>query len=263
MTSAPEQGGPTDRARPTAVTWESLRLQGFGRHRDLTLRFPAGLAVWTAPNEAGKSTAALGLVATVWGLPHLQDTAGFTWGRWRAFAGGPHVGEATLLAGEDRFTVRRAFDTHRVRVVRHADAGDEIVWEGDHNPNARREAEGYRDWLRAVVGIDDAALVLATFVVAQGDLGGPPHRVDHDVQALVAGAGGGTAHQALARLDAALRERTRRLRDLGPRWSRDGRSDQALERAEARARALEERRERAAVQADALAALRRAAEEGE
>jgi hypothetical protein len=87
------------------VRWERLRLRGFGRHRDLRLDLPDGVATWVAANEAGKSTAVLGLVATVWGLPHLQDTGGFAWGRFRAFEGGPHRGEVTFARDGARYTV--------------------------------------------------------------------------------------------------------------------------------------------------------------
>jgi len=240
---------------------ERLRLEGFGCHRELEIDFPAGLATWVARNEAGKSTAVAGLVATVWGLPHLQEPAGFTWGRYRAFGGGPHRGELRLQVGDRRVTVARDFATHRVRVVEHGAAGDETVVEVEHNPNARREASAYLDWLRATLGIDDAELMLSTFVVAQGDLGGPPHRLGRHVQALLAGAGGGTAQEAEVRLEAALRACTRRLKGLAPGLSRDGRSDQALELAEARWRDLEARWAAGRAEADAFAGVQREARE--
>ena len=243
-----------------AVRWERVRLQGFGRHRDLTLAFGDGLATWVAPNEAGKSTAVAGLVATVWGLPHLQEPAGFTWARFRGFDGGPHRGEVTLRRDGRRYTVARDFENHRVRVVHHADGGDTTVVEAEHNPNARREASAYLDWLRDTLRIDDAALVLSTFVVAQGDLGGSPHQVGQRVQALLAGAGGGTTQEAEARIEAALRACTRRLKGLAPGLSRDGRSDQALEVAEARVRDLEARWSAGTAEADAYARIQGEAE---
>ncbi len=243
---------------PLRLEW--LRLQGFGCHRDLEITFPEGLATWVAPNEAGKSTAVSGLVATVWGLPHLQEPAGFTWGRFRAFDGGPHRGEVRLRRGDRRTTVARDFATHRVRVVHHGATGDETILEVEHNPNARREASAYLDWLRATLGIDDAALMLSTFVVAQGDLGGPPHRLGRRVQALLAGAGGGTTQEAEARLEAALRACTRRVKGLAPGLSRDGRSDQALELAEARLRDLEALWVAGRDEADAFARIQREAQ---
>ncbi|MDF1524409.1 MAG: AAA family ATPase, partial [Trueperaceae bacterium] len=153
-------------APATAVVWERLHLEGFGRHRDLRVAFPEGLGVWVAPNEAGKSTALLGLVAVLWGLPHVQDRDGFTWARFRPWGGGAQRGEVTLRVDGRRFTVRRAFDAHAVRVVAHEPEGDRVVLEAAHNPNARKEVTAYGPWLQATLGLTDADLVLATFVVA-------------------------------------------------------------------------------------------------
>lgn len=247
------------RGRP-AVVIERLRLQGFGRHRDLELHFPAALAVWVAPNEAGKSTAILGLVATLCGVPHLQESSGFSWGRFRSFHGGPHRGVVELRRAEERYLVERTFDQHRVRVTHHTPTGWERVFEGDHNPNARREVSGYSQWLRATLGIEDANLLLATFVVAQGDLGGAPHQLSEQVQALLAGAGGNTANDALARLEALLRGVTRKLRGLAPLFVRDGRNEQPLDLAQARLETLLIHYREGAELADSLATLQRAAE---
>ncbi len=233
----PEPATASPGSRPV-VRWERLRLQGFGTHADLTVRFPSGLGVWTAPNEAGKTTALLGLVATIWGLPHVQDAHGFTWTRFRSWSGGPHRGEVGLRAGEARFTVQREFATHRVRVIAHEDAGDRVLVDATHNPNARKEVTPYLPWLESTLALTEAPLVLATFVVAQGDLGGHPHALGGDVQGLIAGAGGGWT-VARDRLEGALRARTRRVRGLAPSLSRDGTVDRALEEAEARVAELE------------------------
>jgi hypothetical protein len=246
------------RRRAPVVRWERLRLQGFGRHRDLRIDFPPGIAVWVAPNEAGKSTAVLGLVATVWGLPHLNDPSGFSWGRFRGFDGGPHHGEVTLACDGERYTIVRELDTHRVRVVHHAADGDAVVVDADHNPNARREVSPYAPWLATHLGLTDAGLVLATFVVAQGDLGGPAHELGHDVQSLVAGAGGGTWRGAQARLEGDLRATTRWVKGLAPGLTRDGRQDQALERSEARVAELEAALAAGRVEAEAFIAAQAA-----
>jgi hypothetical protein len=242
------------------VTLERLRLQGFGRHRDLELHFPAGLSTWVAANEAGKSTAILGLVATLCGVPHLQEANGFTWGRFRSHHGGPHRGEVDLRHQGSRYRVERTFDQHRVRVLQHTPAGPEVVFEGEHNPNARREVSGYGRWLRATLGVEEAGLLLSTFVVAQGDLAGSPQQLSTGVQALLAGAGGSTAADALARLEGLLRGVTRKLRDASPRFARDGRSEQALDLAEARLAALVSQHREGSALADELANWQRAAE---
>ena len=198
-----------------ALVYERLRLQGFGRHRDLDVRFPAGLAVWTAPNEHGKTTAVLGLAATLWGVPHRADPAAPGWGRYRSWHGGPHRGALTLKATDGvRYTVERAFDNHRVRVRRHDPDGDTLLVDTVHNPAARLAVSPYEAWLRATVGLVEGDLAMATVVLAQGDLSGDPHRLGGDVQRLLSGAGAGGAAAALERLAEALRERTRDLRAL-------------------------------------------------
>jgi chromosome segregation protein len=257
-----------------ALVYERLQLQGFGRHRDLDVRFPAGLAVWTAPNEHGKTTAVLGLAATLWGVPHRSDPAAPGWGRYRSWHGGPHRGALTLRAPDGRrFTVERAFDTHRVRVRRHDEDGDSLLVDTVHNPAARLAVSPYEAWLHATVGLADGDLALATAVLAQGDLGGDPHRLGDDVQRLLSGAGAGGAAAALERLADALRERTRDLRalDVGlpdlrqPRRLEvlEAEADELLRRAEA-GRGAADGLERATRDlADAEAAFERARSEAE
>jgi chromosome segregation protein len=236
------------------VVWERLLLEGFGRHRRLEACFAPGLITWIGPNESGKSTAVIGLLATVWGLPHVQDVRGLTWPRFRSWHGGPHRGEVTLRAGDgERYTITREFERHQVRVVRHAASGDEIVVDGVHNPNARKETSTFEPWLESSIGLRDLNLVLETFVVAQEEHGGDPHRLDQEVQALVSGAGGGTYRAALESLADEMRARTRWLRrlDLG---LADLRNDRQLEQLEAE---IEERRaalERGRAAADGLQA---------
>jgi len=240
-----------------AVVYERLRLQGFGRHRDLDVRFPPGLAVWTAPNEHGKTTAVLGLAATLWGVPHRADPAAPGWGRYRSWHGGPHRGSLTLRATDGiRYTVERAFDSHRVRVRRHDAGGDSLLVDTVHNPAARLAVSPYEAWLRATVGLVEGDLAMATAVLAQGDLGGDPHRLGSDVQRLLSGAGAGGAAAALERLADALRERTRDLRALDVGLA-DLRQARRLEILEAEADELMHRAEAGSGAADGLERARR------
>ena len=112
------------------VVFEALHLQGFGLHRDLRLSLPAGLGVWSAQNERGKTTAVLGLAATLWGVPHRSDPAVPGWGRYRSWYGGPHRGTLTLQAPDGRrYTVEHervtvavvAAQAHAVRLERSLD----------------------------------------------------------------------------------------------------------------------------------------------
>ncbi len=238
------------------VAFEALQLQGFGLHRDLQLSLPAGLGVWSAQNERGKTTAVLGLAATLWGVPHRSDPAVPGWGRYRSWYGGPHRGTLTLRAPDGRrYTVERAFETHRVRLRRHDGDGDTLVLDGVHNPAARLAASAYERWLHDTLGVIDGELVLATTLLAQGDLSGDPHRLGSDVQRLLSGAGAGGAQAALARLDEALRERTRWLRALDLGMS-DLRQPRRLERLEEEAEALRRQAEAGRAAADGLEAAR-------
>jgi chromosome segregation protein len=222
-----------------AVIFERLRLRGFGRHVDTTLTFPAGIVTTIAGNERGKSTALLGLVATIWGLPHGGERDGFTWSRFRASTGAPHRGEVDFRVGDVRFRLERDFETHRVRIVRGDDGAAEEILDAEHNPLARRGHGRVPAWLRATFGIDDAALVLATFVLAADSLAGSGDAIAPSVQALLTGAGGGTAQEAIERLETDLRRITRRVRGLTPNLQRDGREERLLELAQERRRTLE------------------------
>ncbi len=238
------------------VVFEALHLQGFGLHRDLRLSLPAGLGVWSAQNERGKTTAVLGLAATLWGVPHRSDPAVPGWGRYRSWYGGPHRGTLTLQAPDGRrYTVERAFETHRVRLRRHEPEGDTLVLDGVHNPASRLAASAYERWLHDTLGVIDGELVLATTLLAQGDLSGDPHRLGSDVQRLLSGAGAGGAQAALARMDEALRERTRWLRALGLGLP-DLRQPRRLELLEDEAEALLRQAEAGRAAADGLEAAR-------
>jgi DNA repair exonuclease SbcCD ATPase subunit len=99
------------------VRFHSLRVDGFGRLGDRTFTFGPGLNVVVGPNEAGKTTLAAALVASLYGLQRGEKD------RWRPWTGGAY---ATVLAYETadgaRWEVHRAFerDTKGVRVY---DAG--------------------------------------------------------------------------------------------------------------------------------------------
>lgn len=245
------------------LVYERLRLQGFGLHRDLNVSFPDGLAVWSAPNERGKTSAVLGLAATLWGMPHRSDPSLPGWARYRSWHGGPHRGALTLRCGDGRrYTVEREFEAHRVRVSRHDADGDTLLLDTLHNPAARLGVSPFETWLRSTLGVVDGELVLATAVLAQGDLGGDPHRVGNDVQRLLSGAGAGGAQAALERLAEALRERTRALRALDLDLA-DLRQPRRLELLEAEAEALRQRAEAGRAAADGLQAARLALAEAE
>ena len=83
----------------------SLRVDGFGRLADRTFEFGPGLNVVVGPNEAGKSTLAAAIVASLYGLQRREKD------RWRPWTGNAY---ATALAYETsdgaRWEVHRAFE---------------------------------------------------------------------------------------------------------------------------------------------------------
>jgi hypothetical protein len=221
-----------------AVEWESLRLIGFGRHRDLRLAFEPGLATWVAANEVGKSTSVLGLVATVWGV--ATDAVGgsrYSWERFKPVAGEAGRGIVRFRRGREHFTITRTFETNAIRVERRSGDAKEVLIEGFHEPTARSPG-AYGAWLRATMGIDDATQALATFVVTQDDLAGPPHRLGQRVQALLVGAGGRTAAGAVQALEQRIRRLTRHVVGVIPDVSRDGVEDRPLDLLRARVEEL-------------------------
>ena len=83
----------------------SLRVDGFGRLADRTFAFGPGLNVVVGPNEAGKSTLAAAIVASLYGLQRGEKE------RWRPWLGTAY---STVLAYETadgaRWEVHRAFE---------------------------------------------------------------------------------------------------------------------------------------------------------
>jgi DNA repair exonuclease SbcCD ATPase subunit len=102
------------------VKLRSLRVDGFGRIADRSFAFGPGLNVVVGRNEAGKSTLAAAIVASLYGLQRGEKE------RWRPWAGTPF---ATVLAYETAdgaaWEVHRQFerDTKGVRVF-DADGAD-------------------------------------------------------------------------------------------------------------------------------------------
>jgi DNA repair exonuclease SbcCD ATPase subunit len=92
----------------------TLRIAGFGRLTDRAFAFGPGLNVVVGPNEAGKSTLAAALVASLYGLQRGEKD------RWRPWAANTVYASALTYETSDGATweVHRAFehDTKGVRV---------------------------------------------------------------------------------------------------------------------------------------------------
>ena len=81
-----------------------LRLSGFGKFADRTFAFDPGLVVVYGPNEAGKSTLASAIVATLYGAGRERD-------RWRPWSGARYGATLRYALGDGRaFEVQRDFE---------------------------------------------------------------------------------------------------------------------------------------------------------
>ncbi len=96
----------------------SLRVDGFGRLADRFFEFGPGLNVVVGRNEAGKSTLAAALVASLYGFRRGEKE------RWRPWAGGAPYASALTYETSDgaAWEVHREFD-HDTKGVRVYDAG--------------------------------------------------------------------------------------------------------------------------------------------
>jgi len=222
-----------------SIIIESVSLAGFGPYKGpVRAAFPRGLGVWAGPNEQGKSTLAAGVVAVLFGLPQAADPSGFTTGRYRHWDGPAEFwGEVTLCVGDDRFRVRRNFDNHRISLCRQAESGwiEEVV--GEHNPVGRKPNRAYTDWLFSLFHHTSRELFQSTFCVVQPI----PHaeKLDAELKALLAGAGGGGHEPALDHLVKAARALTMETKSLGL-TPRDGRTPGELDQLALEIEALKE-----------------------
>ena len=139
--------------------------------------------------------------------------------------------------GDDRFRVRRNFDNHRISLCRQAESGwiEEVV--GEHNPVGRKPNPAYTDWLFSLFHHTSRELFQSTFCVVQPI----PHaeKLDAELKALLAGAGGGGHEPALDHLVKAARALTMETKSLGL-TPRDGRTPGELDQLALEIEALKE-----------------------
>jgi hypothetical protein len=110
------------------VKLRALRIDGFGKLADRTFAFGPGLNVVVGPNEAGKSTLAAALVASLYGLQRGEKE------RWRPWTGSTFGTTLTYETADGaRWEVRREFDR---------DAKGLRVYDADGNDAAARVGKG-------------------------------------------------------------------------------------------------------------------------
>lgn len=91
------------------TTFDELRLSGFGRFSDLTIKLSAGLNLLVGANEAGKSTLFGFIRAVLYGFERRQSPL-----RFEPRSGGAFGGELVISAGGQRFIVSRVGSKRRV-----------------------------------------------------------------------------------------------------------------------------------------------------
>lgn len=218
--------------------WHRLVLRGFGCYREeKALELEEGLNVYIAPNEEGKSTLIMGLVAVLYGLPGTSDPARFGKARYQNWD------EAREFGGELEFSVdgqdyrlRRDFTTDRVALVRREGSGWAEIAGGEHRTRARRVNLSYTEAITGLIGLGTPELFTSTFCLSQPLV--RANNLDAEIMRLLSGAAG-SYQEALESLSASLKELTRYTRDLGV-TAGNQRSDRRLELLEQEISSLEE-----------------------
>ncbi len=195
-----------------------IALAGFGPHREgRRFFFPDGPSVLVGPNESGKSNLLQALAATLFGLPAGNDPTGFTTAHFRSIPPPREFwGEVAWESDGRRYRLHRAFDSHQVRWVEETGDRRRVVYQGEHNPQAKSHARSpYPPRLREQFGLASLDLFLEAFclgqVASQGD------DLSADLQHLLSGSRTGRTDDVLQRLFDEVKERTRATGDLGLR----------------------------------------------
>lgn len=192
----------------TALSLRRISVEGFGVYATPTsFAFAEGVNVLVAPNEAGKSTLIAALAATLYGLPAKNDNTGFTQARYRSWL--PHRdfwGEVEFALDGAVYAVRRGFANHQVRLLRRGGDGEQVLFDGQHNPlGDSGQAEAYLRQLGELVQVTSLEVFERTFCVSQP----MPEQagISSAVQQLVTGSSN-------RRVDEVLRELMDRFCDL-------------------------------------------------
>ena len=199
----------------SGLCWKRLQLAGFGVHDSVELELDEGLLAFIAPNESGKTTAVAGLTAVVFGLPSSRDKTSWGQERFRSQRGlSRFEGSVDFRALDGKsYRLWRNFDTHAVRLTRAVVDGYEPVFEGEHNPSARKSTGKYESYLEKLVGMTSQEVFSSTFSIRQPLTG--DHRLSQEVSALLAGSGGGSHQAALKELEEQIVQRTKYTKQYG------------------------------------------------
>ena len=101
----------------------ALQVDGFGKLAGRTFAFEPGLIVVYGPNEAGKSTLAAAIVATLYGVGRERDA-------WRPWLGAPYATRLTYALADGReFEVQREFERDPKSVRVYDRSGNDVTAE--------------------------------------------------------------------------------------------------------------------------------------
>ncbi|MGE5593455.1 MAG: AAA family ATPase [Betaproteobacteria bacterium] len=238
------------------VSFERLALTGFGPYRDkVEVTFKDGINAYVAPNEHGKSSLVMGILATIFGLPTRTDPSTFGHARFRNWENPPRFeGEVEFEADGVVYRIRRDFDTHKVSLAKLENGRYIGLVTGEHNPGATRKPNvAYETKLAEIFGMTSRELFESTFCVTQPVP--EAKRLDEKVQELLSGAGASFA-RALASLTSDLSAQTKSTGDRGV-TPRNQRNDRRLEDLVSRIEALESEIDSARHTVDSLQAVRK------
>jgi ABC-type Mn2+/Zn2+ transport system ATPase subunit len=167
------------------MRFERVTVEGFGPVVGFDVTFePRRLNLVIGPNEAGKSSFAAAMVATLFGVSsHEEEQRSKPWenARYRA--------TVIFEAQGSRFRVRRDFGTHEVHAERLAPQGDQtetVLFQGTANPRGRGpEVEQYETLLRGWFGFTDARLFQESCFVRENVL---ETKISPELRHLISGA---------------------------------------------------------------------------
>jgi DNA repair exonuclease SbcCD ATPase subunit len=164
---------------------ERVTIQGFGpiTAYDAHLE-PKRLNLIIGPNEAGKSSFANAIVATLFGVPTLEAEE-----MARPWNGSGHATAIVFTAGTGRFRLRRNFQTHEVVVEQLGPDGNDAtstIFQATINPRGRTpELSQYEELLRGWVGFTEARLFRESSFVYENSL---ETKVSPELRHIVSGA---------------------------------------------------------------------------
>ena len=149
---------------------ERVTIQGFGPINGYDAHLePKRLNLIIGPNEAGKSSFANAILATLFGIPTLEAEE-----LARPWSGAGHATALVFSAGTGRFLLRRNFQTHEIVVEQLGPEGNDsksTLFHATTNPRGKTpELSQYDELLRGWLGFTEARLFRESSFVYESSL---------------------------------------------------------------------------------------------